>query len=410
MQQLNYLCCTSNLILRSLICMLAPRPNRGLDLSRLFHIERLAHWSVSHPGRIAMVFALIGTVAIVFVKGNEINDNVFEYFPESSEFRRDTNLLAEHFNGVNVVNYSLESGHAYGIFDQSFFNAVDEFTAWLDVQPEVRRTLSVTDFPQVRERLDGNDPGSVLDRYREFAQFHTPAGLGAEQYVDEDYSAVRIGVYLENLDSQALTKFDHRVQSWLDTHAEAVSYTGGAGASLMFAYLGQRNAQGMIYSLGIALLVIGVATGLILRSAKVALIGLVCNVAPVLIVYAAWALVDGKIALGGAVVLGMILGIIVDDTIYLLTNYVRFARMDDVDPVGNALTHVGPAIIITTLALTIGLSVGMLSDFSPILSMSTLSVGVIVCALITDLVALPALLHLTDRNYPAVQMNLEPSQ
>ena len=397
-------------LLPSLIRILAPRPRRSLDFHRLFHIERLAHLSMSQPARIAVIFALIGSIAIVFVRGNEINDNVFEYFPESSEFRRDTNLLGEHFNGVNVVSYSIESGQAYGIFDEGFFNAVDEFTAWLDVQPEVRRTLNVTDFPQVYERLEGNDPGSVLDRYREFAQFHTPAGLGAEQYVDEDFSAVRIGVYLENLDSQALTEFDQRVQNWLDTHADAVSYTGGAGASLMFAYLGQRNAKGMIYSLGIALLVIGVATGLILRSAKVALIGLVCNVTPVLIVYAAWALLDGKIALGGAVVLGMILGIIVDDTIYLLTNYVRFARMDNADPVRNALTHVGPAIIITTLALTIGLSVGLLSDFSPILSMSTLSVGVIVCALVTDLIALPALLHLTDCKYSAVQMNLEPSQ
>ncbi len=52
----------------------------------------------------------------------------------------------------------------------------------------------------------------------------------------------------------------------------------------------------------------------------------------------------------------------------------------------------------------------MLSDFSPIQSMSILSVGIIACALITDLLALPALLHLTDRKSPAIQMNLEPSQ
>ena len=396
-------------LLPSLLCVFAKRANSSVDLPRLFRIERFTQVSAMNPGRIAVVFGIVGILGLGFVGGNEINDNVFEYFGASNEFRRDTSLLDDHFNGVNGVSYAIESGHEYGIFDQEFLNAVQSFVTWLNEQPEVRRTLTITDFLQVRDRLDDPGFGGTLDRYREFAQFHTPAGFGAEQYVNDDFSAVRVGIYLANLDSQALIDFDRRSQIWLSGYPAVHSYTGGSGPSLMFAYLGQRNAASMITSLGIALMVIGLASGLILRSAKVAWIGLICNLAPVVVVYAAWALLDGKIALGAAIVLGMILGIIVDDTIYLLTNYVRRARVGRYTAIQDALEHVGPAIIITTVTLIMGLGVGMLSDFSPIYSMSALSVGVIACALMVDLFALPALLHLTDRNQYATRLRWEPS-
>ena len=397
-------------LLPSLLWVFAKRANGSVNLPRMFRIERFTRVSAVNPGRIGVIFGIVGILGLGFVGGNEINDNVFEYFGTSNEFRRDTSLLDDHFNGVNGVSYAIESGHEYGIFAQEFLNAVQSFVAWLNEQPEVRRTLTITDFPQVRDRLDDPGLGRTLERYREFAQFHTPAGFGAEQYVNDDFSAVRIGIYLANLDSQALIDFDRRAQSWLSGYPAVHSYTGGSGPSLMFAYLGQRNAASMIISLGIALVVIGLASGLILRFAKVAWIGLICKLAPVVIVYAAWALFDGKIGLGAAIMLGMILGIIVDDTIYLLTNYVRRARIGRYTAIQDALEHVGPAIIITTLTLIMGLGVGMLSDFSPIYSMSALSVGVIACALMVDLFALPALLHLTDRTQYATRLRWETSR
>jgi len=188
--------------------------------------------------------------------------------------------------------------------------------------------------------------------------------------------------------------FDNRVRAWLDRHLTPFSYQGGAGANLTFAHLGQRNAASMVYSLGISLVAIALIAGLILRSAKAAWIGVVCNVVPVLAAYALWALVDGHIALGGAVVLGMILGVIVDDTIYLLARYRRLSQAQSDMVIPAMLDQVGPALIITTMTLSIGLMIGLLSDFAPILAMSSLSVSIILIALAADLLVLPALLQL----------------
>ena len=81
------------------------------------------------------------------------------------------------------------------------------------------------------------------------------------------------------------------------------------GAALMFASLGQQNIRSMLLALTIALLGAAVVLGAVLRSARIAWVGLVCNMLPILLVYAVWAVANGQISIGAAVVMGMILGI-----------------------------------------------------------------------------------------------------
>jgi len=104
--------------------------------------------------------------------------------------------------------------------------------------------------------------------------------------------------------------------------------------------------------------------------------------------------------------MGMILGIVIDDTIYLLSTLRRgqIARIDS--PASEAVKRVGPALVITTATLVAGLSLGLLSDFGPIWSMSALSITVIGLALIIDLVLLPAMLPAdTSNNMKTARQN-----
>ena len=387
------------------VLLFGVKPNQGLDLRAVLRIPLLIRFISANSRLILTSFFFIALLSLVGVFGNEINDNVFEYFPDSHEFRRDTQLIDEEFSGINTINYSLETRQKYGIFQQEFLEAVEAFAGWLRKQDEVKRVLTVADLSQTRDPTGLHDASSLM-RYQHIAQSNTPADLSLQQYVSEDYSAVHAVAYLKSIDARTMIAFDNRVRAWLDRHFTKFSYQGGAGANLTFAHLGQRNAAGMVYSLSIALVAIALITGLILRSVKAAWIGVVCNVVPVLLVYAVWALVDGNIALGGAVVLGMILGIIVDDSIYLLTRYARLDRTQNEIAISGMLNQVGPALIITTLTLSTGLMIGLLSDFTPILAMSSLSVSIILAALATDLLVLPSLLRLDSSKEPHTQKSL----
>ena len=62
------------------------------------------------------------------------------------------------------------------------------------------------------------------------------------------------------------------------------------------------------------------------------------------------------------------------------------------------LTFTGPALIFTTVILAAGFGVLAFADFVPNYNFGVLSVLVLITALITDLVLLPAILIRLDKN------------
>ncbi len=357
------------------------------------YLRRLSNLDVV---RTLAPFTTLLVVAALLVGNNEINDNVFEYFPAGHELRRDTEFVADRFSGVNKLIFALHSDETYGLFDRELLNKARDFTSWLNLQVEVKRVVSLLEVPAVKERLGDLANDTVVNQYRNLARDHTTTGLGIEQLVDSEFSALAVHVYLRDLDAVTLSKFDRRAQDWLKDNLAPYHYRGAGGTSLAFANLGQRNARSMVYSLGIALIAISVICGLILRTWHGVWIGLVCNLSPILVVYGAWALGDGRISIGGAVVIGMILGIIVDDTLFLLTKYRRLRDANHQAPAQNAVRVVGPALVVTSICLAAGLATGLLSDFAPIATMSFLSIAVILTALMVDLIVLPCLLRVCD--------------
>lgn len=356
-----------------------------------FGLGRVADWVVRRRGAVVGAGLAVAALAVMGLRQGEIRDNVFEYFAASSDFRQATSLVGRELGGVNAVLYEIGAGVEYGLFDADGLRATAAFGDWLRDRPEVRRALTVTDLEPLRTRLAAADFSEWLDeaevRAREAGR---PAALAQE--VAPDYSASRILVLLEDLDSRDILDFDEAARRWLDEHLGPAEYAGGAGASLLLAAVSDRNARGMFLSLALALVAIAVGLGLLLGSGRIAWVGLVCNLLPVAAIYGLWSAGGGAIGIGAACVMGMILGIVVDDTIYLLTRYARGRRTGAAQPAADALVTVGPALVVTTLVLCTGLALGLLSDFQPIVSIGALSVAIIAAALATDLLLLPALL------------------
>ena len=162
------------------------------------------------------------------------------------------------------------------------------------------------------------DKGVRFDTMRPVLEINAPSLFGLEQDLTRDYQAVKVSIFLEAVTAQELIAFDSKVKSWLENNITPYSYEGGVGPDLLFAKLGERNARSMFFSLGLALVVIALIIGGLLRSWSATLIGLICNLFPVVTVFALWSLIGGYISLGSAMVMGMIMGIIVDDTLHML--------------------------------------------------------------------------------------------
>ena len=148
----------------------------------------------------------------------------------------------------------------------------------------------------------------------------------------------------------------------------------------------------MLSSFAVALLALAVLLSLLKRSLLFGFMGLLLNFLPLLWVFALWQLNGGFISLGTAVVLGMMLGVIVDDTLHLMLKLPSDNRsQDNIALMWQGLSKVLPVISFTTLTIALGFSIGLLSDFTPIAQLSLLSCLVVLFAWGFDVLMLPVL-------------------
>ena len=100
---------------------------------------------------------------------------------------------------------------------------------------------------------------------------------------------------------------------------------------------------------------------------KIGALSLIPNVMPAAVGFGLWGMTTGRIDIGLSVVMGMTLGIVVDDSIHFISKYVRARRENNMSPedaVRYAFHTVGKALIVTTLILSVGFAVLSFSSFS----------------------------------------------
>ena len=116
---------------------------------------------------------------------------------------------------------------------------------------------------------------------------------------------------------------------------------------------------------------------------------------PAAVGFGLWGMTSGRIDIGLSVVMGMTLGIVVDDSIHFLSKYLRARRENNLSPedaVRYAFTTVGKALTVTTLILVVGFLILSFSAFSMNSNMAKLTSVTIVIALVADFIFLPPLL------------------
>jgi hypothetical protein len=126
--------------------------------------------------------------------------------------------------------------------------------------------------------------------------------------------------------------------------------------------------QGSIKGALIALVLIALVLMISLRSFKIGVISLIPNMLPGVTGFGVWFLLNGKVGQSMSMVLGITMGIVVDDTVHFLSKYLRARRdrgLSAEDAVRYAFRSVGVALWITTLVLVAGFLLLSTSDFKP---------------------------------------------
>lgn len=368
-------------------------------------MNRLADFVIKNRNPLTYGMGALVILLAVMVPQNELNDVFVEYFDETVDFRVDTDYTTENLTGLYQISYSLKAEQgAGGISEPEYLAAIEAFAQWYREQPEV---LHVNVFSDVMKRVNRNmhgdeqamyripDERDLAAQYLLLYEMSLPYGLDLNNQINIDKSATRLDVSLTTLSTNQILDLETRAKDWLERNAPSSMVTDGASPAIMFAHIGYRNVRSMLTGTVVALVLISMVLIFALRSVKMGFISLIPNLVPAIMAFGLWAILVGQVGLALSVVVGMTLGIVVDDTVHFLSKYLRAKRehgYDSPQAVRYAFSTVGTALWVTTLALVIGFLVLSMSSFELNSSMGLVTAITISFALLADFLLLPPLL------------------
>jgi len=394
----------------SLSLLPAPKARSHNHLRR----EKFSLYISQLVGRYRLRILSVAAVCIIglslSIPKNEINDIIPHYFSKSLPWRQANDFAEREFGGAYTFAWSLKSGIKNGITDPEFLSQASKFVEWLRDQPKVVYVNSVTDtFKRLNKNMHGDDPSfyrlpkdkNLAAQYMLLYEMSLPFGLDLNNQINLEKSSIRIQATFETLSTSEILQMEREVQQWLQTNLPNIETTG-SGVQLMFAHMMSKDVPSLVFGTMLGLVVISILLILAFRSFRIGVTSLAPNLVPALMAFGIWGLTVGQVGMGLAMVSGMTIGIIVDDTVHFLYKYLLARRTQGLSAqqsVEYAYTTVGPAIIFTTIVLIAGfLMMTFLADFRVNSDMGTMTSIVLALALIFDLIALPALLMTVDRD------------
>ncbi|MCC6517002.1 MAG: MMPL family transporter, partial [Chitinophagales bacterium] len=161
-------------------------------------------------------------------------------------------------------------------------------------------------------------------------------------------------------------------------------------------------------SLLLALLMITVCMALLFRSWRIVVISIITNIIPLLITAGIMGFANIPLKPSTVLVFSIALGIAIDVTIRFLVNYKQDLSFNDYnipETVQNTIQDTGISIIYTSLILSAGFIVFLVSQFDGTKALGYLTALTLLLAMLTNLTILPALLVWFDRQKPKKERN-----
>jgi uncharacterized protein len=377
------------------------------ELKLNLFMVKVAKFTIAHRTIIFLSVCVISVFLISMIPKNNLRDDFMKYFHAESEVRMAVEDANTYLNGVIPIEFAFDSEISNGINNPEYLEKLDQLYNWLIEQPEVATVKIVSNtYKRLNKTLhnDEQDYYSIPETQTQAAQslllyeLSLPFGLSLNNLINIDKSGSKITIMVKNVPTNQLletaSKIENKALEILNTKVTAVS------SSLMFANISVRNIVNVLKGTLAALFLISLLLLFALKSFRLGVISLIPNVLPAALSFGMWGLVSGEINLAVSIVSSLTIGIVVDDTIHLLSHYHNGKKrgLTTEEAIIYSYEHTGSAIVMTTFILTLGYLVIAQSHFRLNSDFAQLTAITLVIALLLDLLILPCLLIWLDRN------------
>jgi hypothetical protein len=369
-----------------------PRTGGGLDRA----IRRLTRLATRRPRLVVGLSALAFLGAVAVGGGVRLDGALVDQLEPGSRVRETVRILEDELDGVRTLEVGFE-GPEGRYASGAGLREVARFEAWLRTQPEVLRVGGPGELVGAlwQQLAPGAERAEAWRDPERAAALAALADAAAPETwarrVSEDASRARVVVRVRDEGQRPIGRLIDRIEAQL------------AGADAVVGGEAYRTARGLVRlvedltaSLALAVLVIFVMLGLLLRSVRLGLISVLPNVLPLGLTLAYMALRGIPLQASTAIVFSVSIGLVVDGTIHILARYreeIGHGRARRA-ALRASMAGSGRAVVIGALTLLLGFIALLFASFVPIRLFAELSIVAIATALVAELLVLPALLAL----------------
>ncbi|RTQ47877.1 hypothetical protein EJV47_18330 [Hymenobacter gummosus] len=397
------LCLVLTFVLGAIILPLtrpAPRATRAASLG----LARFYSSILTHKGRFTALSAALVLLAAAGLFWLKSDTYTLGYFPQGHRVVQDHQRLEATWGPYLPLELLVEPRPGHQLHDAALVQATAAFADSARRLPGVGRVFGfhslyeaglAAQFPgRGRAALGSQSLLRAVDQ-----QLATDYPQLAGQFIHRGSGTGRITVSGRMLTARQLTAKTDTLLGLARRTLGSVATVRPAGYQPLYARIVEYVTTSQTESLLLSILTVSALVWLYVRSLRLALLTVLPNLFPVLVLLGLMGWLGIRLDTATASIAAIVLGLCVDDTVHYIHHY-RQARRSGQPPHAarlGTITHVGPTIVLTSVVLFLGYAVMGLGALKTVQLFGLLTAVSVAAALFGEIVIFPLVLERFDR-------------
>jgi predicted RND superfamily exporter protein len=373
-------------------------------------LTRLGAFATARSGTVITVCLALVVLAAMGILRLRVSFDSLEWFPDDLPAKVATYKIDDAFGGSMGLELVINTGRPDGLKSPEVLQAMDrarETTMSLQVGDIIAgKSLSLVDIVQeIHQALNEGDadariiPDDATLVSQELILFENSGSDDLEDVVDPNFSRGRFSIRTPMVDASHYPPFGEEVER---IFAQELGDLAEAELTGMMAVMGRSftaSIETMFRSYAIAVAVITPLMMLLLGSFRLGLIAMIPNLFPIVLTLGLMGWAGVPLEMFSLLIGSVALGLAVDDTIHFMHGFRRsYSETGSVEiAVQRTLETTGQALLFTSIVLSLGFLIYVLSDLSNLSRFGVLTAFSIVMAFLADVLLAPALMKITAR-------------
>lgn len=360
---------------------------------------RIADWDLRHSKFVLWTRTIMTVVMIPGILVLKIDTDFMSYFHKGDPAVQARDKLISHLAGSSPF-FVVIDGHIPDAFlEPVMLKKIESFEKWLATQDGVDTTLSVASYLKLSNRaLWSNDPAhfEIPDNRKALAQLFQSLSSTKmlDPYVNKEFSMANVMVRTRIVGSSATLALEKKINEWAEKNFPEAKVTM-TGTLYLLNKTADSVSHHQIESTIIETISLFLLMSFFLLSFKLGLLAMYPNVTPICILFGTMGFLSISIDLSTSIIANIIIGLAVDYTIHLLTEFNRKVKKirDEEESIRLTLATTGRPVTLTAITLFMGFAIVSFSKFRPISHFGELTAFILVVCPLGDLFVLPAILR-----------------